>query len=44
MDVIFSVIGSCSRLNILVRDYHTDILPPTCDHTLHLIAKLTPAA
>jgi hypothetical protein len=39
----FSVIESCRRLKIPVRDYLADILPGLADAPLQRIAELTPA-
>jgi hypothetical protein len=41
---IFSVVESCRRLNIPVRDYLADILPGLANAPLRCIAELTPAA
>ena len=41
---ILSVIESCRRLKILVRDYLADILPGLANAPLQHIADLTPAA
>ena len=41
---ILSVIESCRRLNIPVRDYLADILPGLANTPLQRIAELTPAA
>lgn len=41
---IISVIESCRRLKIPVRDYLADILPGLADAALHHVAELTPAA
>lgn len=41
---IISVIESCRRLNIPVRNYLADILPGLADAPLQRIAELTPAA
>ena len=40
---IFSVVESCRRLNIPVRDYLADILPGLANATLRRTAELTPA-
>lgn len=41
---ILSVIESCRRLNIHVRDYLTQILPGLGDTPIQRVAELTPAA
>jgi transposase len=41
---IVSVIESCRRLKIPVRDYLADILPGLANAPLQRIADLTPAA
>jgi transposase len=41
---IFSVVESCRRLNIPIRDYLADILPGLANAPLRGIAELTPAA
>ena len=41
---ILSVIESCRRLNIRVRDYLTQILPGLVDMPIQRVAELTPAA
>ena len=41
---ILSVIESCRRLKIPVRDYLADILPGLANASLHRTAELTPAA
>ena len=40
---IFSVVESCRRLNLPVRDYLADILPGLANTPLQRIAELTPA-
>ena len=41
---IFSVIESCRRLKIPVRDYLTEVLPGLAYAPVQRIAELTPAA
>jgi len=41
---IFSVVESCRRLNIPIRDYLADILPGLANAPLRCIAELAPAA
>ena len=41
---ILSVVESCRRLRIPVRDYLNDILPGLADKPIQLVADLTPAA
>ena len=41
---ILSVIESCRRLSIPVRDYLAAVLPGLADVTIHRLADLTPAA
>ena len=41
---IFSVVESCRRLNIPIRDYLANILPGLANAPLQHIAELTPAA
>ncbi len=41
---IFSVVESCRRLNIPIRDYLADILPGLANAPLQRITELTPAA
>jgi len=44
VDAIISVIESCRRLKIPVRDYLADVLPGLANAPLKSIADLTPAA
>jgi transposase len=41
---IFSVVESCRRLNIPIRDYLADVLPGLANSPIHRIAELTLAA
>ena len=41
---IISVVETCRRLKIPVRDYLGSVLPGLCDFPLGRIAELTPAA
>ena len=41
---IFSVVESCRRLNLPIRDYLADILPGLANVPIQRIAELTPAA
>jgi hypothetical protein len=41
---ILSVVESCRRLRIPVRDYLNDILPGLADKPIQQVADLTPAA
>jgi hypothetical protein len=41
---IFSIVESCRRLRIPVRDYLANVLPGLADAPLQRIAELTPAA
>ncbi len=41
---ILSVVESCRRLSIPVRDYLNEILPGLANRSIQLIAGLTPAA
>lgn len=41
---IFSVVESCRRLNIPIREYLADVLPGLGDQSIQTIADLTPAA
>jgi hypothetical protein len=41
---ILSVVESCRRLKIPVREYLADILPGLADRSIHSLEKLTPAA
>ena len=41
---IFSVVESCRRLNLPIRDYLADILPGLANAPLQRTAELTPAA
>ncbi len=40
---ILSVVESCRRLNIPVRDYLADILPGLTNRSIQRVADLTPA-
>jgi transposase len=41
---ILSVVESCRRLSIPVRDYLNEILPGLANRSIQLVADLTPAA
>jgi hypothetical protein len=41
---ILSIIESCRRLKIPVRDYLRDVLPGLADAPIQRVAELTPAA
>ena len=41
---ILSVVESCRRMKIPVRDYLADILPGLADTSIQRLAKLTPTA
>ena len=41
---ILSVVESCRRLRIPVRDYLNEILPGLADRSIQQVADLTPAA
>ncbi|MHB1744386.1 MAG: hypothetical protein ACYCRE_06395 [Acidobacteriaceae bacterium] len=44
MAAILSVVESCRRMKIPVRDYLGDILPGLADTFIQRLAKLTPTA
>lgn len=41
---IFSVVESCSRINILIRKYLTDVLPGLGNRSIQIVPQLTPTA
>jgi transposase len=41
---ILSIVESCRRLKILVREYLADILPALADMSIQRLAELTPTA
>jgi hypothetical protein len=41
---ILSVVESCRRLKVPVRDYLADILPGLANSSIQRVAELTPAA
>jgi hypothetical protein len=41
---IFSVIGSCSKLNIPTRQYRADVLPGLAERSIQALADLIPTA
>ena len=44
MAAILSVVESCNRLEIPVREYLVDVLPGTTDRKVAKVAALTPMA
>lgn len=41
---IFSIVESCRKLGVPIRQYLADILPGLADHSIQSLSKLTPAA
>ena len=41
---IFSIVESCRKLSVPIRQYLTDVLPGLADRSIHELAGLTPAA
>jgi hypothetical protein len=41
---IFSIVESCRKLNIPIRQYLADVLPGLADRSIQSLAELTPAA
>ncbi len=41
---IFSIVESCRRLGVPIREYLFDVLPGLADRSLQSLAELTPAA
>ena len=41
---IFSIVESCRKLNIPIRQYLADALPGLTDRSIHELAELTPTA
>lgn len=41
---IFSIIESCRKLNIPIRQYLTDVLPGLADRSIQSLSEITPAA
>jgi transposase len=41
---IFSIVESCRKLNIPIRQYLANVLPGLADRSIHSLAELTPAA
>jgi len=41
---IFSIVESCRKLSVPIRQYLADVLPGLSDRSIHALASLTPAA
>ena len=41
---IFSIVESCRKLNVPIRQYLADVLPGLADHSIQSLAELAPAA
>jgi transposase len=41
---IFSIVESCRKLGVPIRQYLADVLPGLADRSIHALASLTPAA
>ena len=41
---IFSIVESCRKLNIPIRQYLADVLPGLADRSIHSLTELTPTA
>jgi hypothetical protein len=41
---IFSIVESCRKLGVPIRQYLADILPGLADRSIHSLTELTPAA
>jgi hypothetical protein len=41
---VFSIVESCRKLNIPIRQYLADVLPGLADRSIQSLAELTPAA
>jgi hypothetical protein len=41
---IFSIIGSCRKLGVPIRQYMADLLPGPADRSIQALAELTPTA
>ena len=41
---IFSIVESCRKLDVPIRQYLADVLPGLADRSIHSLAELTPAA
>lgn len=41
---IFSIVESCRKLNVPIRQYLANVLPGLADHSIHSLAELTPTA
>ena len=41
---IFSIVESCSKLGLPIRQYLTDVLPGLADRSIQSLAELTPSA
>jgi hypothetical protein len=44
MNVEFSVVESCRRLGLPIRDYRAAVLPGIANRSIQSLAQLTPAA
>ena len=40
---LFSIVESCRKLGVPIRQYLADVLPGLADRSIHELAELTPA-